>query len=143
MDTPAFLFTYSPKGLTKDYDFTYIDHYNSYFKQWQQCMSEYEINPELNQSGNLHYHGYYKIKDKFKWFKKVLPKMKYNGFIKIDEVKSDLNKSLEYCRKDREFMLKILAARPLPLSHLDHKIDDKLDSSQKPKSIKDYLDEIL
>jgi len=123
MDTnPIYLFTYSPRGVTKSYDYTYMDHYNDYFKSWHGCMAEYEINPELNASGNLHYHGYYIIKDRFKWFKKVLPKLKYNGMIKIDEVKQNFTKAIEYSRKDRELMLKLLTVRPLPITHEDHLI---------------------
>lgn len=79
-----------------------------YFKAWKRCMLEFEVNPEFNTSGNLHYHGYYIIKDAYKWYSKVLPKMKYHGFIKINEVKSDLASALNYSRKDREIMIKSL-----------------------------------
>jgi len=120
MDTPkktnTYLFTFSPQGITKDYDYGYMEHYNEYFKSWSLCMEDYEINPELNASGNLHYHGFYVIKDKYKWFHKVLPKMKYNGNMRIDMVTADLTKAMVYPRKDRDLMLRLIKARPLPIT---------------------------
>lgn len=50
--TPVYLFTFSPAGVTKNASYTYHDHIVTYFKSWHKCMSEFEINPELNQSGN-------------------------------------------------------------------------------------------
>lgn len=120
MDTPktekTYLFTFSPKGVTKSYDYTYIDHYVNYFEEWSKCMEDFEINPELNASGNLHYHGFYIVKDKYKWFKKVLPKLKYNGMWRIEEVKHDLEKAMIYCRKDRELMISLMNYGPIPLT---------------------------
>lgn len=135
-DNQIYLFTYSPSGTTKNYDFNYAEHYKCFFSLWHHCMLTYEINPELNQNGNLHYHGYFSIKDRFKWYKKVLPKMKYNGFIKIDLVKNDFNKAIEYARKDRTLMLKLIQQRPLPITHNDFKF---LENKEKNKTIIDYL----
>lgn len=115
-----YLFTYSPKTITKDPTFTYCDHITTYFLSWIRCMHEFEVNPEFNQNGNLHYHGYFRLKDKVKWYKVVLPKMKYNGLIKINKVEQDLSKALEYCRKDRELMLKCISHK-IPFTHTDKK----------------------
>lgn len=110
--SPSYLFTFSPKGTTLNATYAYMDHINTYFFSWHKCMSHFEVNPELNSNGNLHYHGYFIIKDKVKWFKVVLPKMKYNGNMKITKVDNDLSKALEYSRKDRVMMESII----------DHKI---------------------
>jgi len=108
LEVDRYLFTYSPKGITINPTYAYMDHINTFFWAWHKCMSEFEVNPEFNQSGNLHYHGYFAIKDKYKWYKYVLPKMKYNGNMKINKVESDLVKALDYCRKDRQLMSKII-----------------------------------
>jgi len=118
----TYLFTYSPIGNTKCAEFTYYDHLVFYFKHWHQCMSQFEINPEFNANGNLHYHGYFIIKDKVRWYKSVLPKMKYNGLVKIDKVKHDLSKSMEYCRKDTLMMKQIIKKYPVPYTHLDNRV---------------------
>lgn len=120
MDTPpkkdeeVYLFTFSPKGNTKDVQFTYYDHLQMYFKKWHYCMQTFEINPELNSNGNLHYHGYFIIKDKTKWYKSVLPKMKYNGLIKINKVQNNLDSAMVYPRKDRTLMSLIIKKYPVP-----------------------------
>jgi len=81
-------------------------------------MSQFEINPEFNANGNLHYHGYFIIKDKVKWFKNVLPKMKYNGLVKINIVKDNLQSAMEYCRKDNIIMKQVIKKYPVPYTHL-------------------------
>jgi len=144
MDTPTkintYLFTFSPKGITKNYDYSYMDHYQKYFKNWKACMEDYEINPELNASGNLHYHGYYVLKDKYKWFKSVLPRMKYEGNLKIDIVTADLSKAMVYCRKDRDIMLKLITARPLPITKENCKME--IDKDLVSNTLIDYLIEV-
>lgn len=138
-DSEAYLFTYSPRDITLNPTYTYMDHINTYFWGWHKCMATFEVNPEFNQNGNLHYHGYFIIKDKYRWYKSILPKMKYNGLIKINKVVDDLSKAIEYCRKDRELMEKII----------DHKIpfteQDKIKHIPEKKVIDDifsFLDEL-
>lgn len=116
----SFLFTWSPKLVTKDPNYTYDFFVEEYFKSWEKCMDSFEVNPEFNKSGNLHFHGYFILKEKesysVRWYTKILPKLKYNGFIKIDKC-SDLSKAIVYARKDRALMLKCLkkAYYPVPL----------------------------
>lgn len=135
----TYLFTFSPQGTTKNYDYSYMEHYNEYFKSWAHCMEDYEINPELNASGNLHYHGYYIIKDKYKWFNKTLPKMKYNGNIRIDIVTNDLSKAMIYPRKDRDLMLKLIKARPLPITKQNCKLENDSEFEVYPNDVISYL----
>lgn len=63
--------------------------------------------PELNASGNIHYHSKIFISDKVKWFKSVLPKFKYNGMVKIKTKNIDEGWD-KYLIKDKEVMEKIL-----------------------------------
>lgn len=126
----TYFFTYSPIGNTKCAEFTYYDHLVFYFKHWHQCMSQFEINPEFNANGNLHYHGYFVLKDKVRWYRSVLPKLKYNGLVKIDRVKHDLSKSMEYCRKDNLMMKQIIKKYPVPYTHLDKTLLTKPDIIQ-------------
>lgn len=135
--TETYLFTFSPKGNTKNAEFTYYDDLATYFNSWHRCMSEFEINPEFNQNGNLHYHGYFVLKDKVKWYKIVLPKMKYNGMVKINKVEHDLSSAMIYCRKDNELMLHIIRRYPIPYTHQDKLF--RLDIDDKPNDIYKYL----
>lgn len=132
----AYLFTYSPQDTTKNPTYAYMNHINTYFHSWHKCMSDFEVNPEFNQNGNLHYHGYFVIKDPYKWFKFILPKMKYNGLVKINKVEDNLDKAMEYCRKDRELMSKII----------EHKIpynqEDKIKHiypDHEPQTVIEYI----
>lgn len=140
VDGSPYLFTFSPIGNTKNAEFTYYDHLSTYFVNWHKCMSEFEINPEFNSNGNLHYHGYFVIKDKVKWFKNVLPKMKYNGLVKISKVRCSLAEGVVYCRKDRIMMSKIIKRYPVPYTHKDSHIFQVPDIESK--TIEDYLRQI-
>lgn len=142
--TETYLFTFSPKGNTKNAEFTYYDDLATYFVNWHKCMREFEINPEFNQNGNLHYHGYFVLKDKVKWFKNVLPKMKYNGMVKINKVEHNLGSALIYCRKDRDMMNQIIKHYPVPYTHQDklfHVEIDCIDNSiARYLKVKDHVE---
>lgn len=140
METPngPYLFTFSPKGTTFNPTYGYMDHINTYFWSWHHCMQEFEVNPEFNSNGNLHYHGYYIVKDRFKWFKKILPKLKYNGMWRSEKVKDNLEKAMQYCRKDRDLMSGCID-HEIPFTHnckVKH-IPDILE-----RTIVDYLEEL-
>lgn len=136
--TESYLFTYSPRSITFNPTFKYMNDINEYFFSWHKCMEAFEVNPEFNSSGNLHYHGYYVIKDRYKWFKIVLPKMKYNGMWRSEIVKDSLDKGMIYCRKDRTLMEKCI----------DHKIpftqEDKVKHipPEKDITILSYLEDL-
>lgn len=137
-DGSPYLFTFSPICNTKNAEFCYYDHLSTYFAQWHRCMKEFEVNPEFNANGNLHYHGYFVIKDKFRWHAKVLPKMKYNGMVKISKVKCSLADGVVYCRKDRILMQRIIKAYPVPYTHNDSHIfkEPDMESNTIEKYIK-------
>lgn len=61
--------------------------------------SVYEFYPEFTDTGRIHYHGRYKPKTKHKALQGYEELRKY-GFIKIETNVKDMNKWLEYIRKD-------------------------------------------
>lgn len=103
--TKIYYFTWSPVPKYIQPSFQLTDHV-TYLKKFKRCMSEFEIYPEFNSSGNLHYHGWYIVKDAKKWFAHLLPELKHKGFVKINEVKHTLDKS--YISKDCNLMSFIL-----------------------------------
>lgn len=92
---------------------------------------EYKIYPELTTQGNIHYHGIIDVFDKVKWFKSVLPKLKYNGHVLIKEI-FDYDKWNDYISKDSVNMLKIL----------DNEMKLPLTSTRKQKNSIPNSDEI-
>lgn len=118
----AVAFTWSPdpskfSGIRPEYQFndTLV-----FIKSMASCCY-YEIFPELNLSGNIHYHGKIYVYDKVKWYKSVLPKLKYNGFVCI---KGSINEKWDdYIVKDKDMMTKILKV-DLPLIY-DGRINKK------------------
>ena len=74
------------------------------------CTSDCVIYPELTLQGNIHYHALFKITDKVKWFKSVLPTFKRNGFVKVVACNENhKDKWLSYIRKEAEVMIPILS----------------------------------
>jgi len=59
-------------------------HLSTYFKEMSACMKTMCIIPEYTLSGNIHYHGWFQLLNQYKWYKQTLPKLKNNGFVKID-----------------------------------------------------------
>lgn len=113
-ESEIYLYTWCPVGATIRPKFQYVSHINEFFRRWKNCMSDFEVNPELTVQGNIHYHGFFILKDKIKWFKSILPKMKRNGFIKINLVKKDFESAISYSRKDNEMMIKVMKGIPVP-----------------------------
>lgn len=129
----VYLFTFSPKDITKNISFGYYEQLEKYFLDWKNCMKEFEINPECNLNGNLHYHGHFILSDEVKWYKSCLPKLKYNGFVKINQVKVDVQKALEYSRKDQKKMIEIIGDKEyVPYTHKSKIHSFKLCKIDKP-----------
>jgi len=86
-------------------------------KSCSTCWQKWEFNPELTLQGNLHFHGFYILKDLIsyqkRWYAVVLPKLKGIGFVKISEVRHKLD--ITYCRKSNQLMEAILNLE-LPLT---------------------------
>lgn len=95
-------------------------------------FSRFAFTPELTLNGNIHIHGWFVIKDKYKYFKWFLPKCKSFGFVKIDKMKSK-NALEEYYKKDINHMNELMNEYdlPIPLTH------DNIDAYKiLPKSTK-------
>lgn len=69
-------------------------------KIFGQSCSSFTLVPEFTLSGRIHYHGYFKIKNKGKWIKDTLPILNKLGFIKLEF--NLTNKWFEYILKDVE-----------------------------------------
>ncbi len=59
--------------------------------------TEYDIYPEFDDSGRLHFHGVFSCKDKVKFYK-TQNRLKKHGFVKYEGHVTD--KWLDYCKKD-------------------------------------------
>ena len=87
---------------------------------------DYEIYPEYRVSnGSIHYHGTIDIKDKIKWYRRTLVRLKNLGFYKIKEIE-DLQGWNKYCEKELNISKAILEV-PLPLKNKMWKHDKKLE----------------
>lgn len=73
-----------------------------------EASTDYEMYPEWRMvSGTIHYHGVIIIKDKIKWLRQTLPRLKRNGFIKIKPVREFMG-WIEYCSKEAKEAKEIL-----------------------------------
>lgn len=106
--------TWSPKKQTVDPIYGLTDFIDKYFVAWCDVMHTCDIYPELNINGALHFHAVICIKDKVKWYKSLLPRLKYDGFVQIKTI-FDINGWIEYLNKDKLHMELICNAK-LPLN---------------------------
>lgn len=83
-------------------------------------FSTFAFSPELTVNGNVHIHGWCVLKDKVKYFKWFLPKLKGFGNVKIDKMKS-INALGYYYKKEIEYMNEIMDEYnlPIPLTHIN------------------------
>lgn len=115
------LITWSPKGenTTKSniirHTRHYVDHYLSFLDD---ITDRFEFNVELNMNGNIHFHGYvmYPQHRRRQWLTFLLH-LKTKGFVKINKVRHNLNKAMEYCRKDRALMHTFLPSQYNPITY--------------------------
>jgi len=76
-------------------------------KSLQRCSVSYCIVPEVSDEGKLHCHGWFKLSDKIKWFKSVLPCIKRNGFMKINKLNTPIE-NIDYYYKEIDETKEIL-----------------------------------
>lgn len=84
-------------------------------------FSHFVFVPEINTSGNIHIHGYYKIKDQIAYYKLFLPRCKQYGWVLLkDNKQTSTNVGLgwvDYLVKDIELTYSVLDEDlPIPLS---------------------------
>lgn len=111
----VYLFTWNPKDrfvgdLVKP-QFKWDSMITKVLQFFDRCMKYYCVIPEFSITGRLHCHGWFVIKDKVKWHKSVYPKMKANGFVKINKAKCE--KSMHYYKKELDDTCKMLDHVPL------------------------------
>lgn len=84
------------------------------------CFSSYMFVPEINKNGNIHIHGWFRIKDKIRFYKWFLPRCKQYGFVLIKS-KVDCNWNY-YCLKEVD-VTKYVIGEDLPviLTHDNYK----------------------
>lgn len=70
------------------------------------CGDLLVCSPELTTAGNLHWHFIIDVKNKYRWFSKLLPRMKDDSNVLIVKVKNYM-KCEEYILKDAEEYSKI------------------------------------
>lgn len=119
-----YFFTLSPKQLGNKQHLNYAEHIWDYFFDVHQVLDKFCIIPELNGNGNIHYHGWFSIKDKYRYYRFWLPRMKSLGFVKINECKTNfLSDSIPYAYhlKDFDEMVSQMSPFPIPLTHSTYK----------------------
>jgi len=113
------LITWSPKTNTtaKNVNTLIQKHCDLFFYQLIAFANDFEINPELNVSGNIHYHGFIAWSEEYKYeYNRFILALKGNGFMKVNKVKHSLSKAMEYCRKDRHALNGMIKNKYLPIS---------------------------
>lgn len=102
------------------------------------CFDKFCFVPEINIAGNVHIHGWFIIKDKYKYYKWFIPKCKGYGFIYIKKGNIDDKWKYDYLEKDIGDTINILGQdMPIPLTHLN--IDayrSMFDGRMKCKNVK-------
>lgn len=113
---PLYLFTWSPAGKTYSFRYMWNHYIDNVFRKWHNLMHTFEINPEINSSGNIHFHGFYQVKDKYNWYYNELPHLKRKevGNMRTNKVVHDFDKAMVYPRKDRDLNIFALNKTKLP-----------------------------
>lgn len=106
--------------------------------QWRTCLTYLRIAkrfsdnfyfvPELTANGNIHVHGIFEIRDAVAYFRKFLPMLKKQGFIKIKKV-DDYHVWMAYISKEQLFMQNLFGGN-IPCSYDQ---DCKFPITVKPK----------
>lgn len=107
---PAFYPTTSPRDQYK----ILLD---LMIKNCKQLFSSFAFAPELTHDGNVHLHGWYVVKDKVKYFKYFIPKLKSLGFMKLAKMKNKNALSWYYKKTIEEMNAIIGDDLPIPLTH--------------------------
>lgn len=102
-------------------------------------VGDFEIYPEFDQNGRLHYHGVVYIKDNVKWLKQALPALHQFGFTKVV---SSVNEGwFTYMMKEFPITREVLDIMgPLDLATLYEELDLH---KQKLKEKKDKLQNLI
>lgn len=93
---------------------TQFTHVLPFIKEFlNKCCYDYELWPELHQSGDVHFHGILDIKDKIKYYKTLKKHTERIGNVLLKNI-DDMAKWKEYCGKDIKDMEKLFKIK-LPI----------------------------
>jgi len=118
------LITWSPKTTTtlKNVNKIVQRHCDLFFYKLLSFTNNFELNPELNMNGNIHYHGYIAFNNEYKKeYNLFILTLKANGMLKINRVLHSLNQAMDYCRKDRSALNGMILNKYLPISESNYK----------------------
>lgn len=126
IDDPVIFITWSPRPSTLDYrqELNYAKHCWDIFHDVHIHSSKFAITPELNISGNIHYHGWFVIKDSFRFYKYFVPRLKRLGFVKLTKCHSKFNGPsypYAYHLKDIGPMQELIYPYIIPYTHNNYK----------------------
>lgn len=122
------LITWNPKPRFYNYDH---NGDNDFEMQWRtmldklfeanRCCSRYAFVAEVSDAGKLHMHGFLVVSDKIKYYKKFLPTLRANGFIKIPKANSHKWKTFKYHVKEVDFTSDLIKDSSIVLTHHNYK----------------------
>lgn len=122
------LITWNPKPRFYNYDH---NGNNDFEMQWRtmldklfeanRCCSRYAFVAEISDAGKLHMHGFLVVSDKIKYYKKFLPTLRANGFIKIIKASSHRWKTFKYHVKEVDFTSDAITQSGIVLTHFNYK----------------------
>lgn len=121
-----YLITWAPNPRKMDYrsKTNYMNHIWLVFYGINQVWDKFCICPEINhESGAIHYHGWYTMKDFIKWFKVYKPRLNTLGFTKINLLKhiDKRDEAFKYYTKEIDITKEVVYPIPIPFSHLNYK----------------------
>lgn len=109
-----------------------------------QSCSDWRLYPELTIQGNLHFHCVIYVKDKIKFYKNTLPKLKDYGFVCVKKI-DDLIGWETYCQKDAQFMrayLETFKSLPISKAIFDFENDIQIGKSKVAQSEIDFFSDL-
>lgn len=142
-------------NMVKNYDY----HIRLFFKNFNKACHTFAICPEFNLNGNIHYHGWFQLKDPVKWYKSVLPALKHNGYTKINLSTNHKlfnfdkkDNSLWYYKKDlynnaqvfnRVYCYNHLSEKPKVQKKKQYVIPDYLSVEQETRDMEQQIADLL
>lgn len=126
-DDVVYFFTWNPHDrfygcITEDkqYKMMWYQMIQRGLRYFRKCSKKYAFNPEFSEIGRLHCHGWFVMKDKIKWIRGVMPKLRKGGFIKVSK-QNKKSKGMEYYREDLSETRQIIPIDSFPFTHLNDK----------------------
>lgn len=97
-------------------------------KRIKRCFTKFLFVPELNENGNIHFHGYYSVANKYEYNRWFLPACKRWGWCRIKDRVDDYW-TFEYVTEDIEEMEEVLPDLPVVIT--DENFDELYDIRER------------